>query len=204
MNLKDTYNKIAKDWALDHPGDTWWIEGVDKYLSYLPSQGSILDVGCGPGQKTQYLVSKGFEVVGADFSEKMVELAKEANPNIRFLVKNIKEPLGMNLSFDGVFAQAVLLHIPKQEIVKVMGNILEPLKSNGYIYISVKQRRENAPEEEMVKESDYGYEYERFFSYFTLREIKKYLTDAGTEVVYEKVVLNGNTRWIQVIAKKML
>lgn len=33
MNLKDTYNKIAKDWVTDHNVDTWWQEGADYFTN---------------------------------------------------------------------------------------------------------------------------------------------------------------------------
>lgn len=202
MNLKDTYNKIAQDWMQDHPGDTWWIEGVDKFLSFLPASGSILDVGCGPGQKSKYLINKGFSITGIDFSEKMIQLAKEYAPEAKFFVRNIKEHLNFEESFDGVFAQAVLLHIPKKEVKKVMENIIQPLNSGGYFYLAVKELRINNPEEEIVKENDYGYDYERFFSYFRLEELKDILLELGLNVIYEKVAPSGDTRWIQIIAKK--
>jgi hypothetical protein len=63
--------------------------------------------------------------------------------------------------------------------------------------------RSGNPDEEIVKESDYGYEYERFFSYFTLGELKKYLMEVGIKVIYENVVSSGDTNWIQIIGKKL-
>ena len=43
------------------------------------------------------------------------------------------------------------------------------LNPNGVLYLAVKEKRK--VEEEIATENDYGYEYERFFSYFTLDEI---------------------------------
>lgn len=57
-------------------------------------------------------------------------------------------------------------------------------------------------EEEIRVEDDYGYQYERFFSYFTLDEIKKYLEEVGISIKYENITPSGNTWWIQVIGQK--
>ena len=203
MNLRDTYNRIAKDWMTDHHSDTWWIEGVNEYLSKLETGASILDVGCGAGEKSKYLIGKGFKVTGVDFSDQMIELAKSQVPQATFCVQDIRQPLTLDEQFDGVFVQAVLLHISKKDLPNVLKNILAPLRPGGYFYAAVKERRENHVEEEVVTENDYGYDYERFFSYYTMPELKNFIEKAGAAVIYEHTVTPGHTNWIQVVAKKL-
>lgn len=202
MDLKSTYNKIAKDWMEDHERDTWWIEGTDKYLSFFKSNEHILDIGCGGGEKSKYFVKKGFGVTGIDFSDEMIKLAKEQVSAAKFFVKDIKQPLGFENFFDGVFAQAVLLHIPKDEVIDVLKNITTSLKLKGYFYVAVKELRQGGKDEETVKESDYGFEYERFFSYFTLDELKECVEAIGLKVIYEIITPSGKTNWIQIVAEK--
>lgn len=201
MDLRSTYNKIAGDWTEDHRSDTWWVKGVDVFLSFLKPTASILDVGCGSGQKTKYLVEKGFAVTGIDFSEEMLRLARVQIPSGAFFQKDIRQSLGFPPSFDGVFAQAILLHIPKRDVVSVLRNIVAPLRPGGYICLAVKELEPGGVEEKIVREHDYGYLYKRFFSYFTLEEVKKYVTEIGMEVVDERRTPSGSTRWIQVVAK---
>ena len=186
----------------DHHEDTWWTEGVDKYLSFLKAGASILDVGCGAGIKSKYLTNKGFDVTGIDFSEEMIKIAKKQVPSGKFLVKDIKNPLNLKVLFDGVFVQAILLHFPKKEVASILKNIIESLKPGGYLYIAVKELRPGGKEEEIVKEEDYGYEYERFFSYFTIDEIKNYVIEAGTEIIYENITSSEKNNWIQIVAQK--
>ena len=202
MNLKDTYNRIADDWFKDHHDDTWWVEGTDKFVSLLKSDSLVLDVGCGAGVKSKYLLNKGLKVVGIDFSEKMIEIAKREVPAVTFYVMDIKNLSGLSETFDGILAQAVLLHIPKVEIATVIGGLKTKLKDGGYLYIAVKEKRPEGKEEEVLAENDYGYKYERYFSYFTLPEIQKYLADAQMTICYEKVACTGHTNWIQVICRK--
>ena len=68
--------------------------------------------------------------------------------------------------------------------------------------MAVKEKKPEDPDEEMKKEEDYGYPYERFFSYYTLEEIKGYLEKLSMKIVYEIVASSGKTRWIQIIAQK--
>ena len=79
---------------------------------------------------------------------------------------------------------------------------MSALKSNGYIYVAVKGKYPDGPEEAVLKESDYGYDYERFFSYFTMDELKSYFNDLKLEIVYENHKVFGKTDWLQIIGKK--
>ena len=203
MNLKDTYNKIAEDWFKDHHGDTWWIEGTNKFVSFLKSDSLVLDIGCGAGVKSKYLLGKGLKVVGIDFSEKMIEIAKREVPDARFYVMDIKDLSGLQETFDGILAQAVLLHIPKKEVTSVISGLKAKLNDGGYLYVAVKEKRPEGKEEEVLAEDDYGYRYERFFSYFTLSEVREYLATAKMQICYENVAQTGHTNWVQVIAQKV-
>lgn len=202
MNLKSTYDKISENWNEDHAHDTWWIAGTDKFASFLKKGDSVLDVGCASGLKSEYLTQKGLKVTGIDFSDKMIDLAQKRMPLGQFFVRDINESLDFKNKFDGIFAQAVLLHISKKNVKKVLNNLIDFLNPNGYFYIAVKKLRDGAQEEQIVKENDYGYEYERFFSFYAPEELKKYLEDLKLNIIYSDISSIGSTEWIQVIAQK--
>lgn len=206
MDLKSTYNKIAEDWFNDHKNDVlWWTEGADIFSSLLKNKGLVLDVGCGAGTKAEYLANKGFNVVGVDFSEKMIELAKEVSPKGKFLVMDVGNLDDLDYIFDGIFAQAILLHFPKKEVKSLLERWISKLKKGGYLYITTKERTPGQEEEMIIEEKDYGYTYKRFFSFFTLEEIKSYLTELNMEICWEKKIPSGSNwgQWIQIISKKV-
>lgn len=200
MNLKDTYNKIAKDWCQDHFGDSWWKPGAEKFISFLKPGDLVLDAGCGPGHESKFLIDHGLKVIGTDISDKMIGIAKREVPKANFCVMDIRKVDEMSVSFDGIFAKASLLHIPKNETQSVIKNILSRLKPGGYFFIIVKENKDI--EEEVVKENDYGYEYERFFSYYSMEEIKNYFRNLKMKIVFAGYAKSSHTNWIQVIAQK--
>lgn len=113
-NLKKTYNKIAEDWNQDHQNDIWSVEAAKKFASLFKKGSKILDIGCGSGLKSRAIIDKGLKVVGIDISEKMIKLARKNAPEGIFQVMDM-EGITFKGKFDGVFAQACLLHVPKKE-----------------------------------------------------------------------------------------
>ncbi len=202
MNLKETYNKIAERWHRDHQSDDWWVLGTDKFISLLPGGATVLDIGCGAGTKSKYFFSKGLKVAGFDFSEKQIEIAKKEAPQVRFQVLDVYDLDTVNESFDGVFAQAVLLHIPKKDISIIFDKLSQKVKAGGYLYVAVKEMKQGGQEEEVKQENDYGYMYERFFSYFTADEVEEYFRNIGFEITYSVRESFEKTTWIQVIGRK--
>lgn len=201
-DLKDTYNKIAKDWVNDHVGDSWWVEGTDIFLSLLTKGASILDAGCAGGYKVKYMTDKGFNVEGIDFSESMIKEAKDRFPDLNFEVFDIYNLDKYPKTFDAIFSQAVLLHIPKKRILEVLEKMKSRLNEGGLLHISLKEIKDKKIEEEVRKENDYGYEYERFFSYYTLEEIEEYFKQVGLDVISKRVTDSGRSNWINIVGRK--
>lgn len=206
MNLKETYNKIAEDWHKDHGADTWWQGMADVFASYLKKGDRVLDVGCAGGVKSQYLVQKGLRVTGIDFSEKFIEIAKREVPEAEFLVMDINDIDKLREHFDGIFMQAVLLHIPKKAVGGILAKAVQKLNPGGYLYVGVKETVEGEMDEGVQKDNDYGYEFERFFSFFTSVEVEQWFSEVGLEIVYEDVKppsrKSRNSNWVQLIGKK--
>ena len=202
-DLKAVYDRIAGDWNEEHKNDAWWTSGAEKFCSYLKAGDHVLDVGCAGGRKTDYLSKKGFVAMGIDFSDGMIAIAKKSFPNLPFFVKDITMPLDLGGKFDGIFAQAVILHVPKNETKGVLARLVSLLNPRGYIYIAVKGMVPGRQKEEMmIKENGYGYAYERFFSFYSHDELQKYFTDLGLSVVFSDRSTIGKTEWLQVIACK--
>lgn len=202
MDLAQTYNRIAEDWHRDHQSDDWWVGGTDEFTSRLPVGGSVLDVGCGSGVKSAYLLERGFKITGIDISDNLLAIARTVAPAAEFRNLSMTYLGGLPETFDGIFAQASLLHIPKTEVPSVITKFVEHATPRGLIYLAVKERCEGGPEEEVKEEDDLGYTYERFFSYFTMLELESYLANVGVKVVWKDRAPSGKTVWLQIIGQK--
>ncbi|MCL5016122.1 MAG: class I SAM-dependent methyltransferase [Patescibacteria group bacterium] len=202
MGLRETYNKIAEEWHAQHQQDDWWVKGTDKFVSFLDKDSSVLDVGCGGGTKSRYLADRGLRVTGIDFAENMIDIARREVPEAEFLAMDLRNVDKLEGKFDGIFMQAVLLHIQRGEAKEVLKNISGKLKNEGYFYVAVKEKKPDGAYEEVKTEEEYGYKYERYFSYFIQSEIESYMKEVGLEIVFSDIKSSGRSRWIQVIGRK--
>ena len=132
---EDYYNENADSYfkATAHldMGDTY-----AHFLKHISDEGHILDLGCGSGRDTKAFLSKGYRVTALDASIEMVKRAQEfAGSDILHLDFS---QISFENTFDGIFACATLLHIPKEELPDVLMKVHVALKENGVFYFSFK------------------------------------------------------------------
>lgn len=131
----DYYNQNADKFILGTL-DVDMMTIQNKFISYIPEGGTILDLGCGSGRDSLFFIQKGYDVTAIDGS---VEICRQAEKNIGKPVKNMTfDKLNYNSQFDGIWACATLLHVPSNEIRDVIGKIVDALKTGGYFYCSFK------------------------------------------------------------------
>lgn len=109
----------------------------DKFLSLVPSGGTILDAGCGSGRDAKHFLSLGYKVIAIDSSKEMVRLSSEFAGQETLLMDFYH--LNLEQSFDGIWALASLLHIPKRDIQRIISNLASILKEGGVFYMSFKE-----------------------------------------------------------------
>lgn len=96
-----------------------------------------LEIGCGTGKNTVWLMQKAATVTAVDLSEEMLAKAKEkiTSPNVMFVQADITQPWNFaTKQFDLVGFSLVLEHI--ELLQPVMEKAAAALKPGGYLYIS--------------------------------------------------------------------
>ena len=94
----------------------------------------IQDFGCGPGRDLMVFRALGHRVVGLEGSPQLSALAR-ANSGCEVLEQSFLELNLPRERFDGVFANAVLFHIPSQELPRVLGELHIALKPGGVVLL---------------------------------------------------------------------
>ena len=95
----------------------------------------ILDLGCGPGRDLRTFTAMGHSAVGLDGCTSFVNMARADSGCEVWLQDflNLELPAAR---FDGVFANAVLFHIPSQELPRVLRQLHATLKPGGVLFSS--------------------------------------------------------------------
>lgn len=106
------------------------------FLDYLHVGASILDLGCGSGRDSKYFIEQGYQVTAVDGSSAMCALASEYIGQ-SVLCKEFREIEGMGV-YEGIWACASLLHIPREELPDVLSVLAGLLTTKGILYASFK------------------------------------------------------------------
>lgn len=112
-------------------------QNIDALLRHIPGPPPlrILDFGCGPGRDLAAFRALGHEPIGLDGSPQLVAMAREHSGCEVWEQDFLALKLPDNY-FDGVFANASLFHVPRQELPRVLGELHAALKPNGVLFAS--------------------------------------------------------------------
>jgi SAM-dependent methyltransferase len=136
-------------------GQDWDASGYDASFSFVTSYGSalldlldaqpgerVLDVGCGTGHQAAELAARGAIVTGVDADAAMLDVAREAHPDVRFhrvdaqdvhAVAAVVESAGG--PFDAVLSNAALHWMPRQD--DVVAGLAAALRPGGRLVVEM-------------------------------------------------------------------
>jgi SAM-dependent methyltransferase len=142
------------------------IEALLRHIEAAPPF-AILDFGCGPGRDLLAFRQRGHRVIGLEGAAALADMAR-AHSGCEVWQQDF---LGLDLPgghFDGIFANASLFHVPRQELPRVLRQLHAALKPGGVLFSS-NPRGDN-------QESING---ERYGAYYDLATWRAYLAAAG-------------------------
>lgn len=206
-NQEEIWNAIAKPWS------EFRLKPIDEVVEFLrDKRGKILDLGCGNGKHFPYING---EVYGVDFSENMLEFAKQMSDKNE-LNTNLTKSNAWNLPFQSDFFDAAIfvavLHCiaSSEKREKALKELFRVLKSGAEAFITVwdknQERFANSEKESLIPWNYEGKRYMRYYYLYEKEEFLKLLEGTGFEIIQVNDSENPNgfysKRNIDVIIKK--
>lgn len=191
---QDTTLSWYRDNAIQYAEETrnsLVLDALWEFLSRMKEGGTILDYGSGSGRDSAYFLDKGFSVDSLDGSAEMKAQAER--------LFGIKVKLSSFLSleekekYDGIWAQASILHLEEHDLRAALTLIERALKRDGVFYSSFRKGEED------------GYENGRWYTNMTERRFLSFLpASLYVEKIWESqdVRPGVNRTWLSIICRK--
>ena len=201
----ETWNKVAKLYEEKFMQLDLYNDSYDLFCDSVNKKGAtILDVGCGPGNITRYLLKKrpDFSIEGIDISSNMIELAIANNPEAQFTVMDSREIDKLQSKFNGIICGFCLPYISEPEVSKFIQDCANLLEENGILYISFVEGDYLKSGFQIASSGDRTY-----FYFHTLDNLAKELKDCSFETIklfrknYEKNLATEEIHTV-IIARK--
>lgn len=190
----DHYNRNTETY-IDNTFNVDFRQTQNIFLSYMSQKSYILDFGCGSGRDAKYFHDMGYSVDAVDGCEKMcISASKLTGLPVK---KMLFEQLDEINKYDGIWACASILHLPKEELGIVFEKMKKALKDKGYIHTSFKYGNHE------------GMIGERYFTFFTETGFEKFIAEIdGLTVerswISEDVRTDRKTeKWLNLILRKI-
>lgn len=145
------------------------------YNRILSASGKmVLDIGFGTGALTSKLYERGCMIFGQDFSERMIELARDKMPHASLYQGDFSKGLVAELKqrkYDAIIATYSLHHLTDAEKINFLKELLPLLNKDGCIYIGDVAFETRAALEKC--KADCGDEWDEDEIYFVFDELKQ-------------------------------
>jgi SAM-dependent methyltransferase len=144
-------------------------QNIDALLGAIEGKPpfTILDLGCGPGRDLKTFSDAGHVAIGLEGAATFAAMARTFSGCEVWEQDLLKLELPQQ-RFDGIFANAVLFHVPRQELPRVLGELQAALKPRGVLFSS-NPRGDN----------EEGWNRGRYGAYHDLETWQGFMTRAG-------------------------
>ena len=134
---RDVYQRNAARFDAERSRILFERPWLDRFASLLPEKATILDVGCGAGEPiASYFLGLGLRVTGIDFSERMIEIARERFPAARWSTVDMRQ-MDLGTRFDGIVSWHAFFHLTPAEQRSTLPRFAEHLRDGGALLLTV-------------------------------------------------------------------
>jgi SAM-dependent methyltransferase len=180
--VKNGYNRIAEQYLAGRTRNSPDIGLLEDLIERLPADANILDAGCGAGVPVAQFLSRRFHVVGVDFSEAQIELARRYVPKAEFICQDMTKLDFPDETFTAICSYYAIIHIPREEHRSLFINFHRMLKPGGFGLLCL--GAENL--EDDIDENFHG--TRMYWSHFDTDTYHQLLKETGFNLIWSKQI----------------
>ncbi|MDP1770373.1 MAG: class I SAM-dependent methyltransferase [Nitrospirota bacterium] len=168
------------------------------WLAHLPVGARLLDLGCGGGQDAGELRKRGYRVVGLDRTRALLAAGRCRDPSLPLVLADLRQLPFQAMSFDGLWAAASLMHLPKPVARLVLTDLCRHVRPGGFLAATVTYGMKSG----IVTD---GWVPGRYFARWKKDELARAIRRAGWEILELRVVTNCERkgRWLNLLAQRL-
>lgn len=138
--IEASYDRVAEDYAADYARELsrkpYDRRILDRFADTVRGQGTVCEIGCGPGHIARYLEDRGLQMRGIDLSGEMVKQARRLNPGIPFERGDMLH-LEIEAGFlAGIVCFYAIIHLQRDEVPRALSSMHAALKPGGRLLLS--------------------------------------------------------------------
>jgi ubiquinone/menaquinone biosynthesis C-methylase UbiE len=196
LKTKEDYSIISKMYAKDLGSIRDHFDFIDQAIGSLKEKNLLsfpcVDLGCGSGTVTDYLVEKGLSnIISVDFVPEFCKMVKNKHDkNVKVICGDMMETVNefKKSSICCYFANYSIIHVPDKEIDELFKKMVQTLVPGGLCMISCSKGNSKGMEQEpyqtqkdprLTKKQTLSV----YMNYFTENEIKERLIKSGMKIV---------------------
>ena len=195
QNVKNYWNNKHENYNRNEIKYDSWLEDFENIIFNCDTP--ILDLGCGSGNDTLYLVNKGKDVIPCDISENAIKNIKKNFPEVsEAKCFNMLDGLPFdNKKFELIIADLSLHYFRKKDTEYIISELKRILKSKGYLIVrlnSINDTNYGAGQGNEIEHHLYETKDGRLKRFFDKEEIRQYFKDFDIKYLKEEVMTRCN------------
>lgn len=132
------FDKLAELYQTKYMDVARYARSLDLFCQNTKSDAQILELACGPGNITKYLLDKrpDFQILGTDLAPNMIALAQTNNPSAQFEVMDCRQIAKLKTTYDAIMCGFCLPYLSKEEALQLIGDASKIMNTGGIFSIS--------------------------------------------------------------------